>query len=407
MFGYAFILFFCIGLASILRPRFFIVLGITIALCFPFGNHYVSLHYYNGVSVLDGFFIGLVPYILYLLSSNRIFISKKIKRALSIFVIIYSIYFFIAVGFIDRELIMVLKDLRPLIHFIEFFLLLIIFLNAPISITQTDINRIAILAGITNLIYFLFGFVGLIQFQDIFYQTNSNRYVDLSTYFSIYFLFHQQYRFINLKSSLKNERTAFVLSILSVLISNSRVVLLATLIGVGILRSIKFLQFLKYFLGSLFIIFLFIKFSSFIGQERIIESMTQEGFSQQLLNRYYPGLIPIFDMDWIHYVFGYGFGYYFEIPWFEYRDINISNVSMDSAYLTHFVKQGVIGFLIIFLSLRFLSHTTIIKLGFVYAMFWIIQFTVEASLYQNIISGASLFLFLQNKVELNSNNEHI
>ena len=52
------------------------------------------------------------------------------------------------------------------------------------------------------------------------------------------------------------------------------------------------------------------------------------------------------------FIYGLGFGSYFEIPWFEYRGLDSKLNTIDSTYLTFFVKYGLFSVIIIYLFLE-------------------------------------------------------
>lgn len=397
MFFVLFILFFLVGLLSLTNPRIFLILGTVLAVSLPFSNHYASLHYFNGVMVLDGFFLGLIPLVMRIFLTTKAYLPSHLVRLFLIFFTVFLGYFVVATTYLQRDLIDLLKEFRPIIHLTELLMLLLIARNTRFEIDQKLINRIAIYAAVSNIIYFIFGFFGYSSFEDVFYQNNANRYLDLSTYFSVYFILHNQYEQVYKKSSQKTSKWALLISIVSILLTNSRVLILATIVGVGILRSRNMKNRIKYIFWSGVILLVFVQFSVYIGQERVLESLNQDGFMTQLLVRYSPAVVPLIEMNTVHYFFGYGIGYYFEIPWFGYREISPFNISLDSAYLTQFIKQGCVGLLFLFASLRFLAYTNIRKLSTSIIAFWLIQFIVEASLFQNVVFGASFFLLLIHK----------
>jgi len=94
-----------------------------------------------------------------------------------------------------------------------------------------------------------------------------------------------------------------------------------------------------------------------------------------------------------NYITGLGLGTYFEIPWFEYRGLDPKLNTIDSTYLTLFVKYGLFSFLIIILFFRILLFNCFkdrLKKSFV--LFYLIVFLTMSSLYQ---SGTVFhFLFL-------------
>lgn len=379
------------------------LLAIGCALIFPFSNFFAEWHYFNGVMALDGFFIGLIPYFFFMLRKPDLMLNKKLLRILLLSSILFLAYLIWALNS-GKAIYILLKDLRPLLHLIEMFMLYELAKNSAFTIRWNIIKRFAFLASVSNIIWFLLGFMAFFQFEDLYAQNNSNRYLDLSTYFSLYFILHYQYLKSQHAILSRGSKWAFMLSIISILLTNSRVLFLATIICVGVLRTNNFKSKFRFLFWGACLILIFVQFSALIGQQRVLDSIDSDSFSTQLLERFSPALVLISQMSVQELFFGYGLGIFFEIPWFEYRGLNVMNVSVDSAYLTHFVKQGLLGILFLIAAIRYLSFCTIRKLSIVFSIFWLIQFIVEASLFQNIIYGASFYLFLMLKLE---NTEYV
>ena len=58
-------------------------------------------------------------------------------------------------------------------------------------------------------------------------------------------------------------------------------------------------------------------------------------------------------MNNFEYIYGYGLGTYFEIPWFKYRGLDTKLNTIDSTYFSLFVKYGFLSLLIIFCFLDY------------------------------------------------------
>ncbi len=398
MFPFLFSFFLLLGFLTAFDPRKYFLAAVALALVFPFSNFFASWHYANGVMALDGFFLGLIPYFLFILRKESLVVNKHLLYLLVFSLVLFAVYFIVALD-AGKPMENLLKDLRPLLHIVELFMLFLLAKNSLFKIHWKVIQRLAFLASASNILWFLLGFTAFFQFEDLYAQNNANRYLDLSTYFSLYFLLHYQYLRAKEQVLPGASRWIFVLSVISVLLTNSRVLFLATLIGIGILRTTNFKNRFKFLFWGACLVLIFIQFSLFIGQQRVLDSISSDSFTTQLLERFSPALVLISQMSFREMIFGYGLGVYFEIPWFEYRGLNLMNVSVDSAYLTHFVKQGLFGVLFLLGCIRYLAYCEIRKLRLVFSVFWLIQFLVEASLFQNIIYGAGFYLFLLIKLE--------
>ena len=80
----------------------------------------------------------------------------------------------------------------------------------------------------------------------------------------------------------------------------------------------------------------------------------QKGVAVQLATRFGPAIEKISEMNNLEYIYGLGLGTYFEIPWFKYRGLDTKLNTIDSTYLSLFVKYGILSLLIIYMFFRLL-----------------------------------------------------
>lgn len=399
MFAINFLIVLIIGLVSIVNVKRSLLLGIIYLLVIPTSNYFSSIHYNSGLMAADGFFIGLLPRYLYCINQKNYLRLDTLRRYLFASLIIFGLYLLFAMN-TNIKLSNILKDLRPIILLFEMFVIFTITTSSKFTLSKSTITNIAIIAALSNIFYFMIGFVNLIQYEDQYAQNNTNRYLDLASYFSVYYVFHSQYKLIqNQINNKKKTYLATTLSLICILLTGSRIYFIATLIGIGIIRNNKLSNRIKYVFWISIALYLFIIFNEFIGQDRIKSSLEGDGFIVQLLARFEPALVQIRNMNIYQNIFGYGLGTFFDISWFEYRGLDTMNVSVDSAYLTHYVKQGVFGLFFTLVSIKFLSFTGIKKLKITFITFWVIQFLVEASMFQNVIFGICFYLCLLIKSE--------
>ena len=83
-------------------------------------------------------------------------------------------------------------------------------------------------------------------------------------------------------------------------------------------------------------------------------------------------------------MFGNGFAKTFEISAFNYRGLDIINNKIDSFYITHFIKYGIIGLLLLVLLFFKIISLSIKekKLRYAVISFYLIVFLVTAIFYQ-------------------------
>lgn len=87
--------------------------------------------------------------------------------------------------------------------------------------------------------------------------------------------------------------------------------------------------------------------SVYVGADRVVNGFSGDVLLFQITNRFSPALSLIDKMSWYNYIFGLGAGTYFDIPWFAYRGLETQNISVDSLYLTMYVKYGLFGLMLI------------------------------------------------------------
>jgi len=398
-FALLFCIFLIIGIFYAINSRRAILFFIFISITIPSGNAFSSFTYSNGIYVMDAFFLAIMMITLVRISIlHKIQLSKLEIITLFITFFIFSIYFLFSVYNMGFE-IKKLKELRPFLMLVEVLVFSIAIRQISFNISFNTISKLAIVAAISNLIYFAILFFDIVIPPDIFYENNSYRYLDLSTYFSVYFIIH--YFFIREKKLVANslcQKLAFFLSLLSILISNSRFLILSLIIALILSNITTISVFFKRISLGFFMILLLIAFSYVIDSTRVYNALSIDAIIVQLSGRYLPAILDIYDMSNTQRLFGYGIGHYFEIPWFEYRDeIENSNISIDCAYLTVYVKQGVLGILVLLLTTKILIRVKNIKHKYTLFIFWGMMFIVSSSFYHVYPFGAILYnSFLEN-----------
>ncbi len=388
MFEILVLTFLILGISSIFKRDISLKLFIGLSLAIPTSAAFGNIVYRNGFMVFDAFFLGLFINFLIRLFNSKSLVSRNIYIIFNVITLVFVVYI-IASFYSQYAANEVLKDVRPFLYLCEMFLLFFVYSRSVMKVECIWMFRFSFLASLTNIIYFILLYLGYFKFEDIFYSVNI-RYMDLSTYFSAFFIIY--YAFLYRSIRYRSNYLVLVLAIVSVLISNSRFLLISVIVSSAMILVVDFRSFLKVSFYCTLFISLFVFFSSYIGQERVLDSLDYDGALFQILNRFGPGLSEVQKMNGIQYVTGYGLGKFFVIPWFDYREMDNLNVSIDSAYLTHYVKQGVFGLVFLFLMIYLLSRTPFSNLSRAYIVFWTIIFIVSASLYQNYVFGSIFYL---------------
>tara|TARA_B100001057_G_scaffold480199_1_gene552773 strand:+ start:2271 stop:2990 length:720 start_codon:yes stop_codon:yes gene_type:complete len=231
--------------------------------------------------------------------------------------------------------------------------------------------------------------------KQLYVRSGVYRYSDFATLFAqiISLISFCQNRYIPRKMFV-----SFVLFLLLVVLTQDRMFMLfgfllfyVTLVQRGSILIIFFSLFLLlipiYYLAG-------IESSEITG--RIYNLSSIDLILEELLIRIVmPVLNGGYSLNLITFLFGEGFDFKFFIPWFEYRGQSTSHNSVDSFYVTVFVKHGLLGltlFLVaIFYPLRHQSKSTLI---------WIlVYFLTHNGLYQAdfLIMMIFLVLYAKNK----------
>ena len=364
-------------------PIFF-VFGLMV----PTSNQFMSYISLSGVYFFDYFFFLIsIYYFISLLINKKIFKKNIVLLIIGLFVMIfYSLLAYSNSINIDKYL---FRDLRP---FLTLFYALIFTASLRFSIISfKSLTNSLICVFISKILFFiviLFGF----SFDDQYYQNNIFRYFDAVTFIAslilIYYILMRQ-RMLTEVSKIKIN-FILILAIIIILISNLRILILALLFVYLFYSKSNFFR--KSFYLVLAVSF-FLLYSHIMSANRVLDSDKSEIVALQLASRFAPAIEKVIQMKPYEYIYGLGIGTYFEIPWFEYRTLDTKLNTIDSTYLTLFVKYGlfsVLIFIIFFRLLLFNINNTRLRKSII--LFYCIVFLTMSSLYQ---SGTVFhFLFL-------------
>ena len=364
----------------------------------PTSNQFMSFTSFNGVYFYDYFFMFISVYYFFVLFESKIILKKNIYNiiiGLSILAFYSGLAFVNSVA-LDKYL---LRDIRPFITLFYAFILTSLINKEILNIK----NLIYVLIGVFmfKIVFFLLMFLGF-AFNDVYYQQNIYRYFDATTFIScLFIIFHIFNRDKILQYSSKFSLNLLILlSIIIVLISNLRILFFALLLIYFIASNINFF---KKIVASIIFLTLFIASSYLMQSDRVLTSNSKEIVAVQLASRFGPALVKINEMSAYNYIIGFGLGTYFEIPWFEYRGLDTKLNTIDSTYLTLFVKYGLFSLLIIILFFRLLLfNSSTARLKKSYVLFYLIVFLTMSSLYQ---SGTVFHFLFLNLLSIPFSNE--
>jgi len=388
-----------LAISYLFYPQKTISLFLIVGLLTPTSNQFMSYISYKGLYFFDFFLISLlIYYLISLLYSKKIFKKNIFNIILGFCFVTFYLYLAFSNSLpIDKYL---LRDLRPFLTILYAFIFISLIKKSPISFKGL-MNSLTLIF-ICKILFFmiiLFGF----SFSDEYYQNNIFRYFDAVTFVSALFLITSFFMRDLILKHISNSHfnVIIILALIIILISNLRVLMLALALIFIFSANV---QFFKKIIFTTFVLFSFLAYSYFIDADRVINSSDSEIVSVQLLSRFAPALDKIFEMKPSQYIFGLGFGTYFEIPWFAYRSLDTKLNTIDSTYLTLFVKYGLCSFLLILLFFRLLIfnvfHTKVRRSVIV---FYLILFFTISSLYQ---SGTVFHFLFLNLFFLSINNEN-
>jgi len=392
-FSLLFLVFFINGVFCAFYPKKAIFLFILLSVLIPTSSAFTNLTYSSGFFVIDAFFLALTIIMLIRIAILRkVHINIREILFFSLPIFIFTLYFLFSVLNHSFNL-KILKEIRPILLLIETIVFIIFIRQVDFKVSFKTISKLAIIAAISNLFYFLILFFKIIVPSDIYYINNTYRYLDLSTYFSIYFIIHyfiiKENKFFT-KSFYQS--IALYFSFVTIIVANSRFLILALFIALIFSNISNYKLLIKRIFLGLIVVFLFIGVSYFLRAERVLNALSTDAIVMQLSNRYLPAILDIYKMTDIQKVFGYGLGHYFEIPWFDYRqNIENQNISVDCAYLTVYVKQGLLGILSLILTTYLLVSVKGVRHKVALIIFWGSMFIVSSSFYQIYPLGAVIY----------------
>ncbi len=392
-----FIVFSIIMLIGSPKKSFFIFLLIIAII--PTGNSYADFISLQGVYYFDFYLIGF--FILILKSIVSYSSEKNISIPYSTLFGIFTYLCIILVSVVSNNIVdkYLLKDIRPVIMIFTavYFSGLVLRID---GYNKNTIFKILFVMFIFSIIHLILPRLGVSVYKDEYYEDNSYRYLDASTYVAAIYIINY------FTSNMKNEcgkwaRLCFYAAILCVLVGNSRFMLLAIFASI-IFVSVKDVKKMAiYSLSAILVAGLFLGVSVYVGADRVVNGFSGDVLLFQITNRFSPALSLIDKMSWYNYIFGLGAGTYFDIPWFAYRGLETQNISVDSLYLTMYVKYGLFGLMLIALFTKVAVNGLKANVKKAVIIFCLIMYFVSAIPYHpyslGIIVGGAVMILLNRK----------
>ena len=387
-----------LGLLYFFYPKKSLTIFFCIGLIIPTSNQFMNFISLNGVYFFDYFFLTLLLYYLITLSIKKNIFKENIFN-IALFLFFFILYTLLAVSNsvdIDKYL---LRDLRPVLLLGYAFILNSI-LNKP-QISFKSLTNVLLFVFVFKILFFIL-LLYTFSFDDQYYQNNIFRYFDAVTFIASLFLISR----IFLKELMLNEvskiklNLIISLALIIILISNLRILIFAI---VFIYFFFSKRNLIKKILYALIPIVLFVIYSYAISANRVVDS-NSDIVTLQIISRFAPAVEKIIEMEPHQFIYGLGFGTYFEIPWFEYRSLDTKLNTIDSTYLTLFVKYGMFCILLLILFFRLLLfNIRQTKIRRSILVFYFIIFITMSTLYQ---SGTIFHFLFLNLLFLSLNNEN-
>jgi serine/threonine protein kinase len=358
---------------------------------------------YQGIFFYDSLILGILAG--YILDNNIKKSQLTSNTTLSMTIIIYIIYLIFSIT-ADLNIKYIIKDLRPLILLIECHIIYELVIKRINIKNGKMIDYIVIFSGAMSIIKLVYFQYNLSIIDDVFYNENSHRYLDASTYICAVYLIMK----FSKSSRILDYNTIGLLSTLmavsSLMIANSRFILIGTILAILFSNIKNIFTFMKKTLITSVFAVVFIGYSVISGSKRVIESFNLNQLIYQINSRYQPAIEVINEFTLSNYIFGKGIGTSFFIPWFTHRDLDPYNINIDSGYLTFYAKFGLISIFLTFVYIKFIITSTNFKDENKVSLFVGIIFIVSATPYQIYAIGIFLaFAYIKQNEKYNVSNK--
>jgi len=386
------------GFTALFSKRISIQMYALIIALVPSGAAYAGIMAKNGIYFYDWYLVGIaLAYIIL----GVIKINPRIMHEIRVLILGLSVFVvYILIAWLNSEITKhYIKDIRPILFMVLFLVVSVTAQNARLKLSSKNVLWFCILAPLFNFVDMYWLQAGFVQYSDEFYEANSYRYLDAGTYISATFIIYFALnRSVLLGVSRYLTLFALLSSVLCVLLSNSRFILISIFVAILVAQRKHLTKLFAIIVFAAVSYLLFLKISTLIGSERIIAAQDVDGLTKQLVIRFGPALNKIAEMKFWQFIFGYGAGTYFEIPWFFYRGLDVDNTNIDSAYFTFYVKYGFFGFVILYLFAKSLVLGTLGRERISYFVFLFSMFVVSALPYQPYIVGFCLAVVALNSL---------
>ena len=296
----------------------------------------------QGVYFYDGFIVGYIVSIFLEYATTKK-LSLEVKPFTLAVILLHAVFLAVALTYVDPDKYYI-KDIRPVLNILFFAVVLDLYRKTETVFSEKLKDRLFVIAGAASFIKLAFLASGVYGFQDEYYEVNAFRYLDASSYFCAIYLIG---RFVSRAPVSAVTITPIIASVASVLLSNSRFILLSLGLAAAGSSLDKPKRIVVVALSGVALASAFYFLSLELDASRIVDNLSVDRIAAQLSNRFGPALELIHEFSGLNYLFGLGAGTTFEIPWFAYRGLETTHSNIDSAYLTYSAKYGLLGLVLL------------------------------------------------------------
>lgn len=380
--------FFLVGFLLFFKPGFFVKFFLLLLVVVPSSNAYADIYYMHGFFVYDFFFLGLLLGAFFFVFSGASLYVGDVKPILAFsgaFFLVYLSLLLMSGGGVDKY---VLRDFKLVWILLVGVFLIIVINRFEVFFSNRFVVAWVLLSSVCSFVGAFAILFGIYKIDDAFYESNSFRYLSVSTYIAAAYVLYVWYLKGKGGVSLRKEEWfAFFASVAVLLLAGTRSLLVGVVLSMAFAARMNLAKSFFYFVfvSSVFLVFYFV--SQLLEVSRVTESMTAGGIFEQISSRIMPALESVSQMQAYEFVFGKGFGFTFEIPWFEYRDLDSKNNFVDSFWITSICKFGVVTFLYVYFFVRCCTYFYPSRLVVAMAVFVLFIMMTMAVPYQGIAIG--------------------
>lgn len=302
----------------------------------PANNALAAASYRFGLCFVDFLVLGILANPVFW---NRWFNSRSRSDDRWLFAAVFVLALFWGVGLSsEARSIAMLRDLRPLLVLFELYVLGIAVREPEVVQAMPSPESWMVWFGIGAVVQWLLIHSGLIEIG--VWYLDQPRVIGGGAFAATLYLGLAAYR-----SEQIQQRRVFAVVLLSLLLiawSGTRALFaVAALVGM-----IAWWRSTRDMLGFVLVITLgavaLVGWGILTGDERF-ESLSAQAWLEHLAIRFSPALEWFERLDWTSLLIGFGVGTEFEIPWFDDLGYDPYSATVDSAYLTFFLKYGLMS----------------------------------------------------------------